>query len=808
MKNYRLAILGLISIVAVALFSADLYAAAAHNGLTWQGSQTCLTCHETEARDMHGASHYQWQGPALYTVNGPDTQGKLNTAFNSYCIATLGNWNACSSCHVGLGAKPEPIATTAQLQNIDCLTCHQKDYKRKKVNGVFVPDTATMTVTMDQAAQTVHKPVRSTCVQCHAKGGGGDNNKRGDMSLAHATTADRNFDVHMSTTGANLTCQQCHTTQNHRIAGRGSDLRQTDLDVKVSCSTSTCHPNKLTSTGHVTADVNKHVNRVACQTCHITTYARNAADTTANESTEIYRDWRIPEWSVALNRWEPTITRGSDLKPVYGFWNGYSWNYSVNETAWLDTTTGAYATSRPEGSINDPNAKLYPFKYKKSLQAIADSLGVLVALDTAVYFSGGNYDSAVKAGLVNMGYAGTTPYRNIETDTYQLITHEVMPKGNALNCTQCHTATATQMNLKGIGYSMKGTQASTCTQCHSQKSLPSYTSLHNKHVTDKQYDCSWCHTFSRPERKLKMPPTSDTVPPSVTAFSIPSTSSSLTVPISTFTATDNVAVTGYLLTESSTKPSATAAGWSSAKPASYTFASAGTKTLYAWAKDAAGNVSNGLMGQVTITSSSPSDTVAPSVTGFSIPSTASSLTVSVSTFTATDNVAVTGYLLTESSTKPSATAAGWSSAKPASYTFASAGTKTLYAWAKDAAGNVSASRSASVTITLSTGIPDISSASSLSFPDTGVNSSKSSTLTIKNIGTATLVVSKVEVVGTDASMFTSSASSFSISKGGQYNLTVQFRPTAAKAASATLRIYSNDPDTPIKSVVLSGKGTQ
>ncbi len=150
----------------------------------------------------------------LYTVNGPAMQGKLNTALNSYCISILGNWNACGTCHVGLGAKPEATATPSQLQNIDCLICHQKDYKRKKdTTGFFVPDTANMAVTMDQAVQTVHKPVRANCVQCHAKGGGGDNNKRGDMALAHATTTDRNFDVHMSSTGANLTCQQCHTTE-------------------------------------------------------------------------------------------------------------------------------------------------------------------------------------------------------------------------------------------------------------------------------------------------------------------------------------------------------------------------------------------------------------------------------------------------------------------------------------------------------------------------------------------------------------------------------------------------------------------
>ncbi len=190
---------------------------------------------------------------------------------------------------------------------------------------------------------------------------------------------------------------------------------------------------------------------------------------------------------------------------------------------------------------------------------------------------------------------------------------------------------------------------------------------------------------------------SDTSPPTVTAFSIPATATSLTVAITTFTAQDNVAVTGYLLTESATKPSATAAGWTATPPASYTFTSAGTKTLYAWAKDAANNVSASRSASVTITlpDSSP-----PTVTAFSIPATATSLTVAITTFTAQDNVAVTGYLLTETATTPSATGTGWTATAPASYTFTSAGAKTLYAWAKDAANNVSASRTATVTITL------------------------------------------------------------------------------------------------------------
>jgi hypothetical protein len=101
-------------------------------------------------------------------------------------------------------------------------------------------------------------------------------------------------------------------------------------------------------------------------------------------------------------------------------------------------------------------------------------------------------------------------------------------------------------------------------------------------------------------------PSSDTVPPTVTTFTMPSTSTTLTVPITAFTATDNVGVTGYIVTESATAPLASATGWTATSPTSYIFTTSGTKTLYAWAKDAAGNVSTSLSGMVNVTGSTGS----------------------------------------------------------------------------------------------------------------------------------------------------------------------------------------------------------
>ena len=83
----------------------------------------------------------------------------------------------------------------------------------------------------------------------------------------------------------------------------------------------------------------------------------------------------------------------------------------------------------------------------------------------------------------------------------------------------------------------------------------------------------------------------DTNAPTVTAFSATTPSASLNVPITDFTATDNVGVTGYLITPSSSQPSAGAAGWSTYAPSTHTVVDDGNYTLYPWTKDAAGNVS-------------------------------------------------------------------------------------------------------------------------------------------------------------------------------------------------------------------------
>jgi hypothetical protein len=131
-------------------------------------------------------------------------------------------------------------------------------------------------------------------------------------------------------------------------------------------------------------------------------------------------------------------------------------------------------------------------------------------------------------------------------------------------------------------------------------------------------------------------------------------------------------------------------------PSGSTVSSMSGTDRYVWVIDNNQSVSN------TWTLTGSSDTTAPTVTAFTIPSTASSLTVNISTFTASDNVGVTGYLITESGATPNLDNPLWSESAWTAYTFDSDGAHTLYAWAKDAAGNISSSANDSVTITLAT----------------------------------------------------------------------------------------------------------
>ena len=113
----------------------------------YTGPEVCVQCHEGEARDMHGSVHYQQNGPTDFVTNIDGLGGERGfdfaaTGINTYCGTHENSPRfTCAGCHVGNGRFPmaqsdfealDPASQAAhdQLANIDCLTCHQEQYRR------------------------------------------------------------------------------------------------------------------------------------------------------------------------------------------------------------------------------------------------------------------------------------------------------------------------------------------------------------------------------------------------------------------------------------------------------------------------------------------------------------------------------------------------------------------------------------------------------------------------------------------------------------------------------------------------------
>ena len=136
---------------------------------------------------------------------------------------------------------------------------------------------------MVNLARTVQMPTNKSCLRCHATAGGADWTKRGDLGLNSANpTADQ--DVHLSLNGAKLTCVDCHSNLNHKIGGRGIDLRGTETDAPT-CQA--CH----TAAPHTNTTLNRHASgQVSCQVCHIRTSPKVAPPRCREISTYQYVD--------------------------------------------------------------------------------------------------------------------------------------------------------------------------------------------------------------------------------------------------------------------------------------------------------------------------------------------------------------------------------------------------------------------------------------------------------------------------------------------------------------------------------------
>lgn len=218
----------------------------------------------------------------------------------------------------------------------------------------------------------------------------------------------------------------------------------------------------------------------------------------------------------------------------------------------------------------------------------------------------------------------------------------------------------------------------------------------------------------------------DRVAPVVSAFDVtPTTSTTRTVALTMTTSDPGAAnasgIAKYAVVNGTTAPGANSTAWVASAPTSIKLSDGnGLKTVSAFVKDRAGNVSTVMSDTVTLNMPVPTvDLVLPQYT--------KSQTVAVD-LNPTDGagVGIAGYILKEtSSPAPTKSSTGWL-AKPTSFKLsANQGSKTVYAWVKDNAGNVSVADSATTywDATAPTASLTITTTSPTSNPDIAVTAS-------------------------------------------------------------------------------------
>ena len=437
----------------------------------------CLNCHTEASKQLHKTTHWTW---AFDNPLTGQELGKKNV-INNFCVATATNWPRCTSCHIGYGWKNDEF-NFASEKNVDCLVCHDttgtykkypagaghpvyepKKFPPKKGKLFEPPD-------LNKVAQSVGNPSRKNCGACHFFGGGGDAVKHGDLDSS-LFSPKRELDVHMGTDGLNFSCQTCHTTGSHEVAGsrymtQAVDKEGVDIPGRGDQSRATCESCHGTRPHPETANVklNDHTDKVACQTCHIPEFARGG------KRTKTWWDWskagakgpngkkieKDGEGYVTHHvkkgefRWEANVT------PTYRWFDGEIKYTLLGEK--IDPG-GVVPINGVKGDYNDPDSRIWPFKVMRGKQpydSVQNILAVphLFGKDDTAFWKNFDWKKALTTGLQARNQEFSGEYGFVETEFFWPITHMVAPKEEAIGCDGCH---ARDGRLAGVnGFYMPG----------------------------------------------------------------------------------------------------------------------------------------------------------------------------------------------------------------------------------------------------------------------------------------------------------------------------------------------------------------
>jgi octaheme c-type cytochrome (tetrathionate reductase family) len=369
---------------------------------------------------------------------------------------------------VGYGWSDDSFDFTAEA-NVDCLVCHDTTGEYKKIPGLsghpnyermeWPPHSGKFREPVDlkKVAQNVGKTSRATCGACHFYGGGGNAVKHGDLDNSLQNPL-RYLDIHMDAKGLNFSCGKCHLSDSHEVSGSryaptAADdkgvLMRGKADGRNPTTCVACHGNTPhEGNNFVTAKLNSHTDKIACQTCHIPEFARG------NVSTKMTWDWSTA--GKLDEEGHPIKQMASDGQVSYDSKKGHFTfdRYVIPEYVWFNgnikyTLFGEKVTEDKvkindfQGSADDPNSRIWPVKVFRGKQPYDTGNETLAVFHTAgkddsAYWGNFDWDKALKVGMQSQGmnYSGEMTF--VETEMSWPITHMVAPKEDALSCQQCH----------------------------------------------------------------------------------------------------------------------------------------------------------------------------------------------------------------------------------------------------------------------------------------------------------------------------------------------------------------------------------
>jgi octaheme c-type cytochrome (tetrathionate reductase family) len=419
-------------------------------------TEACLKCHTNRGKEFMHTEHWKWLKQDSLMNGKKVILGKENTP-NNFCIGVNSNEHHCSECHAGYGYGDKNFDFTDQT-NIDCLACHDNTGTYRKGEDGEPKEN----LDLGNIARNIGHPKRENCIECHGKGGGGNNVKHGDLETAQISCT-RDVDVHMASDGVNMECTECHKTHNHKMTGNVYTLTTSNAN-RGSCTQ--CH----TEAPHKSKILNQHFQQIACQTCHIPDYAKvNPTKTSWDWSTagqfdngEPYKeiDSISPTKFSKYSTGHGTAIMESHLIPEYVWFNGnakiFTFKDKITETPLVfNKLQGSYDDNIHPQNVNNPS-KIYPVKIMRGKQIYDYNYKTLIQPHTVgpkgsgAYWSDFDWDASARTGMEYLGLPYSGKYDFVSTESYWLLNHMVSPKEDALTCESCHSRDSRLANLKGF----------------------------------------------------------------------------------------------------------------------------------------------------------------------------------------------------------------------------------------------------------------------------------------------------------------------------------------------------------------------